>query len=160
MNLADVLSTPLLVYGIGNVGRQDDGLGPLLIERLEADGLPPGVSVESGYQLNPEDALALAAHDTVLFVDANAAAGAPAPYRLQPVTPSTELSFSTHAMSMGALLALCTRMYGRAPRAYVLAIAACRFDVNAPLSPPAAVHLEEALRDVRGALRALGVTGH
>jgi len=150
MTLAEVAATrPLLIYGIGNVGRQDDGLGPLLVERLEAGGVSPGVTLESGYQLAPEDALALSAHAAVLFVDANAAADAPAPYSLQVVTPTPEIAFSTHAMRMGEVLALCLRVYGRAPRAYALAIPGHAFEVNAPLSTQAAAHLAQALQDLR-----------
>lgn len=152
MTPADVLSRPLLIYGIGNVGRQDDGLGPLLVERLEATGVPEGVTLESGYQLAPEDALALSAHETVLFVDASVATDAPAPYALEPVGPATEISFSTHAMSIGSLLALCARLYGRAPRAYTLAIPGYAFEVNATLSGPAQENLERAVHDLRAAL--------
>lgn len=150
MTLAEIAAArPLLVYGIGNVGRQDDGLGPLLVEQLEAGGAPPGVTLESGYQLSPEDALMLSTHATVLFVDANAAADAPAPYSLQVVTPAPEIAFSTHAMRMGEVLALCLRIYGWAPRAYALAIPGYAFEVNAPLSTQAAANLAQALQDLR-----------
>ena len=45
----------VLVIGYGNPGRQDDGLGAAVIERLEALGLE-GVTVDADYQLNIEDA--------------------------------------------------------------------------------------------------------
>jgi hydrogenase maturation protease len=152
MTLAEVVTTPLLIYGIGNVGRQDDGLGPLFIERLEEMGVPPGVTLDSGYQLAPEDALTISAHHTVLFVDASVAAGAAAPYAIEPIMPASEISFSTHAMSMGSLLALCLRLYGQAPSAFALAIPAHGFDINAVLTPQAAACLDTAVRDVRAAL--------
>ena len=152
MTLADALSRPLLIYGIGNVGRQDDGIGPLLVERLETAVMPAGVTLESGYQLAPEDALTLSAHDTVLFVDASTATDAPVPYALEPVGPATEISFSTHAMSIGSLLALSARLYGRAPRAYTLAVPAYDFEVNAPLSRRAEENLQRAVHDLRAAL--------
>jgi hydrogenase maturation protease len=152
MTLAEIVERPLLIYGIGNVGRQDDGLGPLLVERLDAAGVPDGVTLESGYQLVPEDALLLSRHATVLFVDASAAAGAVAPYALEAISPSADPSFSTHVMSMGSLLALCARLYGRAPRAAALAIPGHGFDVNVSLSAPARAHLERALHDLHAAL--------
>jgi hydrogenase maturation protease len=155
MTLAEVLGTPLLIYGIGNPGRQDDGLGVRLVERLEDIGVPAGVTLDSGYQLAPEDALALSSQDVVLFVDATAEPNALAPCALHPVEPASEISFSTHAMSMGSLLALCTRLYGRAPRAYALAIPAYAFEVNQPLSAEAEANLEQALRDLRTALAGL-----
>jgi hydrogenase maturation protease len=153
MRLAEVVATPLLIYGIGNMGRQDDGLGPLLVERLAEAKLPAGVTLESGYQLSPEDALALSHHDTVLFVDATRRPGARGPYTVEAVAPASEVSFSTHAMGMGALLALCARLYGRAPRGYALAIPASRFEINAPISAEAEANLKEAVSDLLEAMR-------
>ena len=65
-----VVTTKTLIYGIGNLARQDDGLGIRLIERLETAGPPEGMSLESNYQLNAEDALLIAPYDVVIFVDA------------------------------------------------------------------------------------------
>ena len=48
----------MLLIGYGNPGRRDDGLGPALAGAIAAADLP-GVEVESGYQLLPEDALAV-----------------------------------------------------------------------------------------------------
>ena len=143
----------LLVYGLGNVGRQDDGVGVRLVERLEAAGVRDGVTLDTGYQLAPEDALTLAGHDAVLFVDATMTPGAPEPYSLQPVAPASEISFSTHALSMGSLLALCERLYGTAPRAYALAIPAYEFEVNAALSPRASARLGRAAADLIATLK-------
>lgn len=154
MTLHDLPDGPLLVYGIGNVGRQDDGVGPMLVERLAAAGAVEGITLESGYQLAPEDALLLAAHDCVLFVDATTALASDtaAPYSCEPVVSESEFSFSSHALSPGALLTLCRRLYGRAPRAFALAIPAYAFDVNAALSPRAAANLDAAFADLCSAL--------
>jgi hydrogenase maturation protease len=138
----------LLIYGIGNPGRQDDGLGVRFIEHLEAMGPAPHVTLEANYQLTPEDALQLVEHDVVLFVDATVAPDAPAPYTIAPVLPASEISFSTHALSMGSLLALCQRLYGRAPRAFALALPGYGFEVNAELSALADENLRHAIDDV------------
>ena len=137
----------LLVFGIGNVGRQDDGLGVQFVEQLERLPLPGHITLEANYQLCPEDALTLAAHDLVLFADTTVAPDAPTPYALEPVTPASEISFTTHALSMGSLLALCARLYGRAPQAFVLALPGYGFEVNADLSDRAAENLSQALAD-------------
>ncbi len=138
----------LLIYGIGNPGRQDDALGVLVVERLEAEHLPATVTLEANYQLTPEDALALSEHDVVVFVDATVAPDAPAPYSLQPVEPQAVNGFSSHALGMGTVLELCARLYGRAPRAYALALPAYEFEVNADLSPRAAENLARASADL------------
>ena len=143
----------LLIFGIGNLGRQDDGLGVRLVEQLESLGLPAHVTLEANYQLAPEDALLLAAHDVVLFVDATVSPDASAPYVISPVAPASEMSFSSHALSMGSLLALCGRLYGKAPRAFALALPGYAFEVNAELSPQASENLDHARRDLLQLLR-------
>lgn len=152
MTLNDLPDGRLLVYGIGNVGRQDDGVGPMLVERLAATGCRAAVTFESGYQLAPEDALLLSAHQCVLFIDATVAQDAPAPYAVDSVVPASEVSFTSHALSAGALLTLCRRLYGCAPHAYSLAIPAYSFDINADVSPQAAENLESAFADLSNLL--------
>jgi len=154
MTLDALAQRPLLVYGIGNIGRQDDGLGPLLVDRLAALGVPAGVTLESGYQLAPEDALLLSTHAAVVFVDATAAADARRPYALSVVEPASEVAFTTHVLSPGALLTLCRRLYGAAPAAFALALPARGFEVNAPLSDDAAAGLGRAVQDLHAALAA------
>ena len=63
----------ILIYAFGNPGRQDDGLGNRLIEKLEPWLKEKGfdrVATESNYQLNIEDAYTLKDKEVVVFVDA------------------------------------------------------------------------------------------
>ncbi len=135
----------LLIYGIGNPGRQDDALGVLVVERLEAEHLPATVTLEANYQLTPEDALTLSEHDVVIFVDATVAPDAPAPYSLRPVEPQAVNAFSSHALGMGTVLELCARACTAARLARTRwRFPAYEFEVNAALSPRAAVNLARA----------------
>lgn len=146
----------LLVYGIGNPGRQDDALGVRVVEWLESGPLPATVTLDANYQLTPEDALTLSQHDVVIFVDATVAPDAPAPYSVRPVEPQAVNTFSSHTLGMGTVLELCARLYGRAPRAYALAVPAYEFEVNAELSPRAAANVAAAcvaLSDLVGTAR-------
>jgi hydrogenase maturation protease len=152
MTLPEILDRPLLIYGIGNPGRQDDGLGPALVDQLAATDLPDGITLESGYQLAPEDALLLSSHACVMFVDAIDSTVGAAPYSLSTICPESEVSFTSHAFGPGALLTLCRRLYGVQPLAFVLAIPAYAFEVNAALSETAAGNLDCTLRDLRAAL--------
>ena len=149
MTLPHLAGARVLVYGIGNTGRQDDGLGVRLVEQLEGMRLPATVTLETNYQLAPEDALALSAHDVVIFVDATVDPDAPAPYALAAVAPVADRAFSSHVLGRGTLLELCHRLYGRGPRAYAMAIPAYAFEVNAELSPGAADNLARSLDDLR-----------
>jgi hydrogenase maturation protease len=109
----------VLIIGFGNPGRADDGLGPALVARVEA-WAPPGVDVESDYQLAIEHAQQVADHDLVIFADADASAGAP--FRLRRVRPEPAPSFTSHAVSPGAVLALADRCFGRRPEAWLLGL--------------------------------------
>ncbi len=64
----------ILIYGYGNPGRQDDGLGVVLTQKLEAwvsESQLTGVEFDNNYQLNIEDAAAIAQKDLVIFADAS-----------------------------------------------------------------------------------------
>ncbi|HUJ75035.1 MAG TPA: hydrogenase maturation protease, partial [bacterium] len=60
----------ILICGVGNKLKGDDGLGPLVVERLEQETLPPGVDLAdygiSGFKC----ALKLEGYEKVIFVDA------------------------------------------------------------------------------------------
>ncbi len=133
----------VLVLGYGNPGRLDDGLGPAFADAVAALGME-GVTVDSDYQLQPEDALAVAEHDVVIFVDA--AVSGPEPHAFTAVTPRAETSFSTHSTSPEALLALARETFDAETRAYLLAIRGYEFDAfGEELSPRARDNLAAAL---------------
>jgi len=117
----------VLVYGFGNPGREDDGAGVALAERIKSAALP-GVTTDSNYQLNAEDALLLTEHDIIIFADAtrNPVDG----FRFSRLEPDPSVSFTTHAMSPGSVLALCSQLYGKTPPVYMLEIAGVSFELR------------------------------
>ena len=134
-------SPKVLVYGFGNPGREDDGAGVALAERIRAAALP-GVTTDSNYQLNVEDALLLSEHDIVIFADATRnPVDRFSFYRLQ---PDASVSFTTHAMSPGSVLALCTQLYGKNPPAYMLEIGGVSFELREGLTAEGAENVEVA----------------
>lgn len=114
-----------LVLGYGNPGRRDDGLGPQLAEELARMALP-GVDIDSAYQLQAEDAAAVADHDIVVFVDADVSC--PDPFELRPVQPAGEPRFSTHSLAPETVLSMAWKYLEAMPEAYVLAIRGEDFD--------------------------------
>ncbi len=135
-----------LVIGIGNPSRGDDALGPLMIERLEALGLPDTEWL-TDFQLQVEYALDLEGRAEVIFVDA--AAQGPAPYAFAPVEAAADASVTSHALSPQALLAACARLAVAPPKAFLLAVRGYGFELGAPLSPGARQNLEAALALLR-----------
>jgi hydrogenase maturation protease len=119
-------ATPrVLVLGFGNPGRLDDGLGPSLAARLESLDLPQ-VTVDANYQLGIEDAAEVATHDVVVFADA--ATRGPEPFYFEALEPTPYLSFSSHSVSPGALLALARDLFEARTQAWVLGIRGYEFN--------------------------------
>jgi hydrogenase maturation protease len=140
----------VLVYGYGNPGRLDDGLGPAVIEALDG-AIPPGVTLDSNYQLSVEDAALVAEHEVVVFVDADATG--PAPFWFDALEPTDDVSFSSHSLSPGAVLGLSRGALGGTAAGYVLGVRGYEFDEFAErLSEGARRNLDAALAFLRRAL--------
>lgn len=142
---------PRLLFGIGNPSRGDDALGYLFIEEAHirfADLIECGeLEVMTDFQLQIEHALDLEGRDHVLFIDASVDTAAP--FTLTPVTCVAPAPLS-HAMSPAALLGVVADLGQRPPkRVEVLAIRGESFELGAPLSALARIHLDEALHRVQ-----------
>ncbi|WP_372806887.1 hydrogenase maturation protease [Pontiella sp.] len=116
----------ILVIGYGNPGRLDDGLGPAFAEKVQAFELP-GVTVESNYQLNIEDAESMSRYDAVVFADASV--DAPEPFEFKPLeaTPPV-VGFSSHSITAESLAGLARELFGANPRSYSMAIRGYEFN--------------------------------
>ena len=140
-----------LLLAWGNQGRGDDGLGPALAELVAERGLE-GLTVSSDYQLQVEDAYEAARYARVLFVDADRAGAEPFSFRrLEPAASS--LSFSSHSVTPGGLLALARELFDGEPEAWLLGIRGYEFDrFEESLSPAARENLAAAADFVAAAL--------
>lgn len=140
------MAASILIYGYGNPGRQDDGLGPALIAELEswatAEGIP-GLAFDSNYQLNAEDALTISSHNIVVFADATEIATDRFAFRR--LVPQATIAFSTHAMTPESVLALCAELYGVQPAAWILTIRGHGWEPNAAPTAAAQANLAAAL---------------
>jgi hydrogenase maturation protease len=141
----------ILLIGYGNPGRLDDGLGPALAAAIEPLSLP-GVTVDSNYQLNVEDAAPIAEHDVVIFADADVACAEPFVFRR--LAPKTELSFSTHSVDPAALLAIARDMFDAEAPGYMLGVRGYEFNAfGERLSQHARANFEAALAFLEPLLR-------
>jgi hydrogenase maturation protease len=146
----------VLVLGIGNPGRRDDGLGPRLAEAVgKEEGKEAGVQAESRYQLGVEDALAVRDFDAVVFADASRAGDDPA--ALTPIGPDPAVTFTTHALAPAAVLSLCRELYGRSPRAWLLGIRGYDWEVGEGLSEGAERNLAAAVDLFREFIASLSI---
>ncbi len=136
----------VLIYGIGNLARQDDGLGHHLVQALENCQLPDAWILDANYQLNAEDALLISDYDVVLFADASKNEKIETPFQIRKIEADSKLNFSSHAMKAGSVVALCDQLYGRQPRCYWLEIPGKEWEIGETLSQKAKVNLAETLR--------------
>lgn len=136
----------ILIYGYGNPGRQDDGLGARFVELFDdwiALEKLTNVFTDCNYQLNVEDSATIADYDTVIFVDASVADIEN--YKLEKVLPDiAAIEFSMHAVSASYVLDLCRKIYNRQPEAFLLHIKAYEFEFIEALTPKAVENLNNA----------------
>jgi hydrogenase maturation protease len=137
----------ILVFGYGNPGRLDDGLGPAFAAKLEEMSLD-GVTVDSNYQLTVEDADQIKDYDVVFFVDASV--DCKEPFELSDVTPESTMHFSSHFFTAGDVLGLAQELFQAKTKAHVLAIRGYEFnEFGEWLSEKAQNNLEKAVEFFR-----------
>ena len=132
----------LLIIGIGNSGRRDDGLGWALLDELQ-EILPYAATFEYRYQLQIEDAALIADYEQVLFVDATVDRHENG-YRWTELQPKAGTSYTSHALPPAQVLFLCQELYKEYPDCYLLAITGQEWGLQLGLSDTAHIHLERA----------------
>lgn len=143
----------ILIYGYGNPGRQDDGLGIALTERLAlwvSENQIAGVEFDNNYQLNIEDAAAIAQKDLVIFADASEEDidG----FCLSQVDGSTKVSFTTHAASPGYIVQICKELFQKEPLVLLLHIKGYEWAFQEGLSEQARENLDQAFEYMQSLL--------
>lgn len=136
MNL--LIQRSLLIHGYGNPLREDDGIGPAVVEALRPHltGIRE-IILQISHQLTPELVDCMAEVDTVLLIDA-AAEGEIGAIRFEQARPCAPQPGATHHhCAPETLLALCERLYGRVPRLYIASIVGADFGFREGLSPVA-----------------------
>jgi hydrogenase maturation protease len=147
----------LVVFGWGNDARGDDGLGPMLLERVARAAWPDVTTVED-FQLQIEHALDLDGAEAALFVDAGK--DTPAPFRFTEIGPARGESHTTHALAPEAVLDIYARSLRRPPPpAFTLCMRGERFELGEGLSTEARERLEAAWAFVQGLMRERSVEG-
>ena len=121
----------IIVYGFGNPGRQDDGLGPAIISRLEKENIPD-IKTECNYQLNIEDALLISGFKIAIFVDASI--NCEEPFSFHEIEQADEITFTTHSMTPQSVLALCNDLYNKNVESYILEIRGYEWEMAEGLS--------------------------
>ena len=143
---------PTLIFTYGNPSRGDDGLGPAMFELLENNKQTghdlDKVDLLTDYQLQIEHAVDLDQRECVLFIDASVSAAAP--YEFHQLQPERDNSYTTHAMSPVAVLAVYQQINQRKPPpSYMLSIRGYEFGLGQALTEQAKTNLQQAYEFIK-----------
>ncbi|MGB5324850.1 MAG: hydrogenase maturation protease [Pseudomonadales bacterium] len=126
----------ILILAIGNRSRGDDGVAPILLERLAARInriANAEFIIEEVYQLQPEHIYDMEIADAVLIVDA--ATDLDANIRLGRIKANKKAEVGTHTVSPGNLLGLYQNLLRKPPPpSFLLSIKASEFGFTEKLS--------------------------
>ncbi len=142
--------TKTLIIGYGSPIRGDDAIGPLVADRLMAEGVPDGVEVVSRHILTAELVADLVENDRIIFLDATVE-GTPGEVRCRTLAPdASAMSTMAHFLDPRELLAWCETLYGKVPETFLVSACGTSFDyANYSLSPTAEAAIEPMLDWVR-----------
>ena len=147
-----------LLLGWGNPDRQDDGAAWHILEEIaRRSGLP--VPEEEGesfaplgneldllftLQLTPELAEIVSGYKRAVFIDAHTG-NIDQDLNFHPLTALFQTSPLTHHFTPESCLELAERVYGAAPRAWLMSVRGYRFGFDRELSQPTAELVQEAV---------------
>jgi hydrogenase maturation protease len=144
-----------LIYGYGNPGRQDDGLGIMLAEEIDKWAKAEGfdwITVDTNYQLNIEDAATIAEYERVIFTDASREENIES-CLLDKLNPSAKVEFTMHAVSPAFIIHLGESIYDKLPESWLLHIRGYAWELSEGLTLKASQNLENALNIMKKFIR-------
>lgn len=154
---AEPLTIPLVIIGVGNLYRRDDGVGRLIARRVRA-GVPPQIPVleESG-----EGAALIEAWrgaEMVILCDAVRSGAEPGTiHRLEadhlPI-PTGFFHYSTHAFSVAEAVELARVLGQLPPHLLIFGIEGADFAAGTELSPPVEQAAQQVIREILAVVHA------
>jgi hydrogenase maturation protease len=136
----------ILIYGYGNPGRQDDGLGIMLSEEIEKwthSSNLSNIDVDQNYQLNIEDAEKISKYDLVIFIDASV--NDIKSFTFDIIKPDLKTDFSMHSVTPSFVVGICEQIFGYHPQAYQLQIKGYKWEFMRDVSSGAKRNLLASL---------------
>lgn len=141
----------VLILGIGNPIRQDDGLGLYCIDLMKnsrSEGKSKLVDYMAVHQLDVIHSEIFARYSLLILIDADALNG-PESVRIEEIEPEAKgHPFTSHIGSVSDILALTRRLHGTSPKTYLVAVRGASFEVGEGLSPTALHNAVEAVAAV------------
>ena len=141
------------IYGIGNLLLGDDGVGPAVVARLAAGGLPsPDVTLEDLGTPSLDLPWYLAGYDVVIFIDAVAADGPPGSIhvysREEILSAPTGLRISPHELTINDAMIVLDFAGEAPPEVFLVGIVPETLEGGIGLSPSVAAAVSRAAQVV------------
>ncbi len=147
------MDSQILIIGVGNSLRGDDGAGPAVVKALSKTLVDPRVRLMTIHQPLPELAEVMQAAHAVILVDAHAAEySRGAAWR--PMEPAPSEVMNMHCLTPEAVVQLARMLFGFTGAAYACEIAGERFELEESLSPLAQQAIAEAIHQITTQVRA------
>lgn len=143
MNDSKTEKSGILVIGVGNSGRNDDGLGWKFVD-IASQTMRGCFDFEYRYQLQVEDTELVSKYNKVIFVDASQAATENG-FEIMRCKKAGHYFFSSHLQSPETILYLAEMLYNKRPEAYTVAIEGQNWGLGKSLSKQAEKNLKTAL---------------
>jgi len=161
MPVHDGKAPPILVLGVGNLVMSDDGIGVLVVQKLQREyRLPSEVSVMDGGTLGLDILPYLENIERLIVVDALETGKAPGSrIRLMgdEIPLALETKLSPHQMGLKDLLTV-SMLMGHAPREMVMiGVQPGSIEMGTELTPVVEAQLEPMLEDILETLKAWGI---
>ncbi len=138
-------ATGVLVMGIGNTLRADDGVGAVAVHALEKELSARGAVCLTTHQLLPEHCAAVHEASLAVFIDASCQHPAGEVHWEYLDAETCNLGTLGHHMTPGQLLGWTQQLYGHVPRAVTVTIGADSFALGNSLSPLVTHAVNEAV---------------
>jgi hydrogenase maturation protease len=147
----------ILLYGYGNPGRQDDGLGIVFIEQIEQwikDEKITTIETDNNYQLNIEDAEIISHQDFVIFIDASMELIEDFEFT-KIDSNDASIEFTMHAVSPSYVLDLCKKIYNKNPQTFLLHIKGYEWELGGEMTGKAKNNLSLAIEFAKKKIKEL-----
>jgi hydrogenase maturation protease len=131
----------LLIIGIGNSGRSDDGLGWLMLDYIKKIFF--NVDILYRYQLQIEDAEILSHYRTVIFIDATKEV-TESGFFFRSCHPNNGFGLTSHMLEPETILWLENELYKTVPTAFILGIEGEKWDLSLEPSEIGLLNLRKA----------------
>jgi len=132
MNLDEIAVGRVLIIGAGNRQRRDDGIGPVLIDKLSSAGFTNILDVGTVPE-NYTKFIIQYLPDTIILVDALSFGGQPGDWKIFTPDECDEYGFSTHNASLSLFASYIQQNIPA--RIFILGIQPATTEFQAGLSP-------------------------